>query len=31
MADYKAVRVEAGRGGWGGPLTIKPTDERKLI
>jgi sorbitol-specific phosphotransferase system component IIBC len=31
MAEYKAVRVEAGRGGWGGPLTIKPTDERKLI
>ena len=31
MAEYKAVRVEAGRGGWGGPLTIKPTDDRKLI
>ena len=31
MAEYKAVRVEAGRGGWGGPLTIKPTDDKKLI
>ena len=31
MAEYKAVRVEAGRGGWGGPLTIKPTAERPLI
>jgi sorbitol-specific phosphotransferase system component IIBC len=31
MAEYKAVRVEAGRGGWGGPLTIKPTAERSLI
>ncbi|HTF59367.1 MAG TPA: PTS sorbitol transporter [Actinomycetes bacterium] len=31
MAEYKAVRVEAGRGGWGGPLTIKPTAERKLV
>ena len=31
MAEYKAVKIEAGRGGWGGPLTIKPTDQRKLI
>lgn len=31
MADYKAVRIAAGRGGWGGPLVIKPTDERPLI
>ena len=28
---YKTVRVEKGRGGWGGPLTIKLTDERNLI
>ena len=31
MADYKAVKIEAGRGGWGGPLTIKPTEDRKLV
>ena len=31
MAEYKAVKIEAGRGGWGGPLTVKPTDQRKLI
>ena len=31
MTDYKAVKVTKGRGGWGGPLTIKPTDERPLI
>ena len=32
MADaYKSVRIEKGRGGWGGPLTIKPTAERNLI
>jgi glucitol/sorbitol PTS system EIIB component len=31
MADYKAVTIEKGRGGWGGPLTIKPTAERNLI
>ena len=31
MTDYKAVTIEKGRGGWGGPLTIKPTSERNLI
>ena len=33
MADnaYKSVTIEKGRGGWGGPLTIKPTAERRLI
>lgn len=31
MADYKAVKIVAGKGGWGGPLTVKPTDERPLI
>jgi len=28
---YKSVTIEKGRGGWGGPLTIKPTAERRLI
>jgi PTS system glucitol/sorbitol-specific IIB component/PTS system glucitol/sorbitol-specific IIC component len=28
---YKKVRIEKGRGGWGGPLTIAPTDEKPLI
>ncbi|MEY4348061.1 MAG: hypothetical protein RIS43_480 [Actinomycetota bacterium] len=31
MAEYKAVKIEAGKGGWGGPLTIKPTDDRPLV
>jgi glucitol/sorbitol PTS system EIIB component len=31
MADYKAVLISKGRGGWGGPLTIKPTEDRPLI
>lgn len=31
MADYKAVIIEKGPGGWGGPLTILPTAERPLI
>lgn len=31
MADYKAVQIEKGPGGWGGPLTILPTDEKPLI
>ncbi len=31
MAEYKSVKITKGRGGWGGPLTITPTDERPLI
>ncbi len=31
MSNYKSAKVAAGRGGWGGPLTITPTDERPLI
>lgn len=31
MAEYRSVTVKPGRGGWGGPLTITPTDERPLI
>lgn len=28
---YKGVKIVKGSGGWGGPLTIRPTDEKKLI
>lgn len=28
---YKAVKVSKGRGGWGGPLVIRPTEEKNLI
>jgi sorbitol-specific phosphotransferase system component IIBC len=31
MAEYKAVKIDKGPGGWGGPLTIKPTDARPYI
>ena len=31
MAEYKAVKIDKGQGGWGGPLTIKPTDARPYI
>ncbi len=31
MPEYKSVTMTKGRGGWGGPLTITPTDERPLI
>ena len=31
MSDYKSVTVSKGRGGWGGPLTVTPTDERPLV
>ncbi len=29
--EYRAVKVEKGRGGWGGPLIIKPEPGRELI
>ncbi|MDR1893676.1 MAG: PTS glucitol/sorbitol transporter subunit IIB [Spirochaetales bacterium] len=28
---YKAIKISAGRGGWGGPLVIQPTDEKNMI
>ncbi|MDR2662099.1 MAG: PTS glucitol/sorbitol transporter subunit IIB [Treponema sp.] len=28
---YKAVKISAGRGGWGGPLVIQPTDQKNKI
>lgn len=31
MSDYKSVKVSKGRGGWGGPLTITPTEDRPLV
>jgi PTS system glucitol/sorbitol-specific IIB component len=31
MAEYKSVKIEKGQGGWGGPLTIKPTADRPYI
>lgn len=29
--DYKTVKVEAGRGGWGTPLEIKPKEGQKIV
>jgi glucitol/sorbitol PTS system EIIB component len=31
MSEYKSAKVTAGRGGWGGPLTITPTSDRPLV
>lgn len=31
MTTYKGVRVYKGTGGWGGPLTIQPTSQKKYI
>jgi len=29
--SYQSVKITAGQGGWGGPLIITPTDERKKV
>lgn len=31
MSSYKAVRVTKGSGGWGGPLVIRPDEQKKYI
>jgi PTS system glucitol/sorbitol-specific IIB component len=31
MADYKSVRISKGHGGWGGPLTVTPSDAKPYI
>ena len=31
MADYHSIRVERGPGGFGGPLTITPTEQRNKV
>ena len=29
--SYKAVKISKGSGGWGGPLTIQPTEQRNKV
>ncbi len=31
MAEYRSIRVEHGSGGFGGPLTITPTEQRNKV
>ncbi|UFJ42359.1 PTS glucitol/sorbitol transporter subunit IIB [Brevibacillus humidisoli] len=31
MGNYRSVQVTKGPGGWGGPLVIRPTDQKKYI
>lgn len=31
MANFKAVKISKGAGGWGGPLTIQPTEQKKYV
>jgi PTS system glucitol/sorbitol-specific IIC component len=31
MAEYRAIKVEKGSGGFGGPLVITPTEKRNKV
>lgn len=31
MADYRSIRIERGPGGFGGPLTVTPTEEKNKV
>jgi len=31
LANFKTAKVTKGRNGWGGPLILTPTDERKYV
>lgn len=31
MSEYKAIRIERGSGGFGGPLTVQPTEEKNVL
>jgi PTS system glucitol/sorbitol-specific IIB component len=31
MANFKAVKVSKGSGGWGGPLTVQPNESKKYV
>jgi glucitol/sorbitol PTS system EIIB component len=31
VSEYKSVKVSAGPGGWGGPLTVTPSDDKPII
>ncbi len=31
MSSFKAVKISQGKGGWGGPLVIEPTEQRNKV
>ena len=31
MSEYKAIKINRGANGWGGPLTIVPTETKNKI
>ena len=31
MSEYRSIVVEKGSNGWGGPVEVRPTDEKKYI
>jgi len=30
MAEYRAIKIEKGSGGFGGPLTVKPEEGKDV-
>ena len=31
MSEYRAVKIEKGAGGFGGPLTVKPDEKKHVV
>lgn len=31
MPNYKAIKISKGQGGWGGPLVVEPTEQKRYI
>ena len=31
MSEYRAIKIEKGAGGFGGPLTVKPDEKKHVV